>query len=73
MVYTSRYPSESYHCSSVMNETMGLAAMKTRIASKNSATPPQKRLGICGKRISLPASNGPPRSNGSNGRYRRDM
>src|SRR5438445_12434954 len=56
-----------------MNETIGLATMKTRIASKNSATPPQKRLGICGMRISLPASNGPPRSNGSNGRYRRDI
>src|SRR5690348_1414075 len=53
-----------------MNPTIGLAAMKIRTASPNSATPPQNRRGIWGTRISLPASNGPPRSNGSNGRYR---
>src|SRR5260370_34493045 len=55
-----------------MKETIGLAAMKTRTARAKSATPPQKRRGIWGRRISLPGSNGPPRSKGSNGRYRLD-
>src|SRR6266704_4511364 len=70
VVNTSLNPSESYHCSSVISQTTGLAKKKIRRATANSATPIQKRRGGRGIRSSRPSS-GPPRSNGSNGRYRR--
>src|SRR5712664_3071188 len=70
VVKTSLKPSESYHCSSVKNHTIGLAMKKIRSARPKSPRPTQKRRGGRGIRISR-ASNGPPRSNGSKGRYRR--
>src|SRR2546427_8015386 len=55
-----------------MKDTIGLAAMKMKTASAKRATPPQKRRGTWGIRNCWPGSKGPPpRSNGSNGRYRR--
>src|SRR5690349_13559033 len=56
-----------------MKDTIGLAAMKIRTARRNSARANQNRCGTRGMRISRPASNGPPRSNGSKGRYRLDI
>src|SRR2546428_5565315 len=70
VVKTSLNPSESYHCISVSNQTIGLAKKKIRMARPNRPAPIQKRRGGRGVRRSRP-SNGPPRSNGSNGRYRR--
>src|SRR2546425_7311357 len=70
VVKTSLNPSESYHCISVSNQTIGLAKKKIRMARPNRPAPIQKRRGGRGMRSSRP-SNGPPRSNGSNGRYRR--
>src|SRR5712692_9996369 len=70
VVKTSLKPSESYHCSSVKNHTIGLAMKKITSARPKSPRPTQKRRGGRGIRISR-GSNGPPRSNGSNGRYRR--
>src|SRR5260370_11226713 len=70
VVNTSLNPSESYHCSSVNSQTTGLAKKKISRARPNSAAPIQKRRGGRGIRSSRPSS-GPPRSNGSNGRYRR--
>src|SRR2546425_12900650 len=72
VVKTSLKPSESYHCSSVKNHTIGLAMKKITSASPKSPRPTQKRRGGRGIRISR-ASNGPPRSNGSKGRYRRGL
>src|SRR5712664_4085743 len=70
VVNTSLKPSASYHWSSVKNQTIGLAMKKISSARPKSPSPTQKRRGGRGIRISR-ASNGPPRSNGSNGRYRR--
>ena len=55
-----------------MTVTTGLAKVKTRIASSTSERPIQNRRGGRGIRMSRGGSN-PPRSNGSNGRYRRVM
>src|ERR1700682_5303378 len=54
-----------------MNQTIGLERKKSRNAKPNIPKPPQKRRGGRGTRISRAPSNGPPRSNGSNGRERR--
>src|SRR6266567_181103 len=70
VVKTSRNPSESYHSDSVKNQTIGLARKKMSSAAMKRAAPTQKRRGGRGSRISRPSS-GPPRSKGSNGRYRR--
>src|SRR5712692_569469 len=70
VVNTSLKPRESYHCCSVKNQTIGLAMKKISSARPKRPTPTQKRRGGRGIRISR-ASKGPPRSNGSNGRYRR--
>jgi len=67
VVKTSLKPSASYHCRSVMNQTIGLERKKMRMATPKSAAPTQKRRGGRGTRMSRAPSNGPPRSNGSNG------
>src|SRR2546428_11530853 len=45
VVKTSLNPSESYHCISVSNQTIGLAKKKIRMARPNRPAPIQKRRG----------------------------